>query len=146
MADQAFDWNSTIQNDSSYTLLPDGVYPFTVTAFERGYHNGSDKIPPCPKAVLSLQVDGGSLGTVEVRENLYLHSRAEWKLCEFFTAIGERKKGEPLQMNWNAVSGATGLCELGHRKYKDNDYNQITKFLEPKPQPVPQANYQPGKF
>ena len=146
MADKALDWNSTIENDSSYILLPDGVYPFTVTAFERGYHNGSDKLPPCPKAVLTIQVDGGSLGTVEVHENLFLHSRAEWKLCEFFTAIGERKKGEPLQMNWNAVGGATGLCELGHRKYKDNDYNQITKFLEPKPQPVPQANYKPGQF
>lgn len=146
MADQAFNWDSTIQNDSSYTLLPDGVYPFKVASFERGYHNGSDKIPPCPKAVVALEVDGGALGTVEMRENLYLHSRNEWKLCEFFTSIGQRKKGEPLQMNWNAVTGAVGLCEVGHRKYKDNDYNNVLHFLEPKPQPMPQASYKPGQF
>lgn len=146
MADQAFDWNSTIQNDSSYTLLPDGVYPYTVISFERGYHNGSDNLPPCPKAVISLEVDGGDLGKVELRENLFLHSRAEWKLCEFFISIGQRKKGEPLQMNWSAVPGATGMCEIGRRKYKDNDYNQVKKFLEPKPQPMPQANYKPGQF
>lgn len=146
MADQAYNWDSTIQNDSSYTLLPDGVYPFTVTGFERAYHNGSDKLPPCPKAVVTFQVDGGQLGTVELQENLFLHSRAEWKLCEFFVAIGQRKKGEPLQMNWQKVPGARGMCELGHRTYNGNDYNQVKKFLEPAATPMPQASYTAGKF
>jgi hypothetical protein len=146
MADQAFNWDSTIQNDNSFTLLPDGTYPFTVTGFERDYHNGSDKLPPCPKAVVSIEVDGGSLGKVDVQENLFLHSRAEWKLCEFFVSLGLRKKGEPLQMPWNAVTGAHGMCELGHRTYKDNDYNQIKKFLEPVATPMPSASFKPGKF
>ena len=55
----AMDWDSTIENDSTFTLLPEGVYPFTVTGFERARHNGSAKLDPCPKAVLTIEIDGG---------------------------------------------------------------------------------------
>lgn len=135
MADRAFDWNDTIENDSSFTLLPEGTYPFTVKAFERGAFAGSDKMPPCKKAVLTLEVDGGALGTTEITENLFLHSRAEWKLCQFFTAIGQRKRGEQLRMDWNRVTGARGWVSLIVNKYKkdgeDRQNNRVDKFLDP---------------
>lgn len=149
MADQALNWDSQIQNDSQFTLLPEGPYPFTVKTFERAYHNGSDKIPACPKAVVTLEVDGGSLGTVELRENLFLHSRSEWKLCEFFTAIGQRQHGEQHQPNWQALPGARGMCELGQRTYNGNQYNQVVRYLPPRQdaQPAqPATGYTAGKF
>ena len=64
MADRMFDWNDVIENDSSFTLLPEGRYPFTVVSFERAEHAGSDKIPPCKKAVLTIELDGGALGSL----------------------------------------------------------------------------------
>lgn len=136
MADRAFDWNDTIENDSSFTLLPEGNYPFTVKAFERGEYAGGDKMPACKKAVLTLEVDGGALGVTEITENLYLHSRAEWKLCQFFTAIGLRKRGEQLRMDWNRVPGARGWVALIVNRYKgrdgeDRQNNRVDKFLDP---------------
>lgn len=136
MADRAFDWGDTIENDSSFTLLPEGTYPFTVVKFERGEHAGSDKIPPCKKAVLTIELDGGALGTTEITENLFLHSKQEWKLCQFFTAIGQRKKGEQMRMNWQAVPGAKGWAEVIVNKYKnkngeDRQNNRIDKYLDP---------------
>jgi len=153
--DRALDWDDIIENDDGeFTLLPAGDYPFTVESFERGEFAGSDKMPPCKKAVVTLKVDGGKLGTTTLMENLYLHSRAEWKLCEFFTAIGLRKRGEPLKMPWQQVPGRRGMCTLGIRKYKgqngtDKQTNQVAKFLEPQA-PTPAASapttWQPGAF
>lgn len=136
MADRMFDWGDTIQNDSSFTLLPKGIYPFTVTAFERGDHPGSDKIPPCKMAKLTITIDGGALGTTETTERLFLHSRQEWKLCQFFTAIGARKHGEAMAMDWNRVAGATGWAEVEVNEFTGRDgtpykNNRITRYLDP---------------
>lgn len=155
MADRAFDWNDIIENDSSFTLLPAGTYPFTVKEFERGEYEGGNKMPPCKKAVLTLEIDGGSLGVTEITENLFLHSRAEWKLCQFFTAIGQRKKGEQLRMDWRQVPGSRGMAEIEVNSYKDRDgnprqNNRVKNFLEPKAAAAPTAQggggFTPGAF
>ena len=133
-------WDDEIQRDDSpFQLLPEGDYAFTVRKFERARHGGSEKIPACNKAVLTLDMagDGGS-GTVLT--NLFLHSKFEWKLCQFFTAIGQRKRGEALRMNWNAVPGASGVCRVGVRKWTGNDgreheSNEITEFYDPESTP-----------
>lgn len=144
MADRAFDWNDTIENDASFTLLPKGTYPFTVVSFERAEHSGSDKIPPCKKAVLTLELDGGALGTTTITENLFLHSRQEWKLCQFFTAIGQRKKGEPLRMNWQSVPGSRGMADVIVNEYKnkegrDRQNNRVERYLDPADGVLPTA-------
>lgn len=141
MADRMFDWNDIIENDSSFTLLPEGRYPFTVVSFERAEHAGSDKIPPCKKAVLTIELDGGALGTTQITENLFLHSRMEWKLCEFFTAIGQRKRGEQLRMNWQAVPGARGWCDVIVNEYDEKKdgkktgnkrkNNRVDRYIDP---------------
>ena len=49
-----FGWDDEIQNDSTpFEVLPEGDYRFRVEKFERGRHSGSEKIPPCNKAILS---------------------------------------------------------------------------------------------
>ena len=152
MADRNFDWNDTIENDSSFTLLPEGDYPFTVKSFERGEYPGGKKLPSCKKAVLTIEVDGGELGSVEITHNLFLHSRCEGLLCEFFTAIGQRRRGEQLRMDWNQVPGARGMCSVSVRKWTGNDgsereSNDIKRFLEPAAQPAaPAAGFTPGAF
>ena len=57
-------WEDEIQQESSFILLPEGDYRFTVEKFDRARHNGSDKIPPCNKAILHFRVfspDGSSV-------------------------------------------------------------------------------------
>ncbi len=147
-------WEEEIEKDSEFQLLPEGDYNFGVMSFERGRHNGSDKLPACNKAILKLNV-WGDAGQTLITHNLFLHSSVEGLLCAFFIAIGQRKHGEKLAMNWAAVTGSCGRCHLGIRKYNDKEgierqANQITKFLEPDENITgsmpPAANYKEGTF
>lgn len=132
-------WDAVIENEGSEFIVAEpGDYDFTVIGFERARHEGSAKIPPCNKAIVSIQLEiPGESGNCVIKHNLLLHSKVEWKLCEFFTAIGQRKKGERVQMNWNAVNGARGRCKVTKRSYisktsgKELWTNDIEKFYEP---------------
>lgn len=146
-------WDDVIENDGpDFVLLPEGDYDFEVTKFERGRHNGSEKLPPCNKAIITLKIEGKE-GIAVVTHNLFLHSKCEGMLCAFFTAIGQRKHGEALKMNWNNVMGAKGRLKLGIRKWKGNDgteytSNDVKKFYEPKADatPAPASAWQAGQF
>jgi hypothetical protein len=128
-------WDSSISKDSEFVLLEEQDCDFEVLDFERQRHGGGGKIPACPKAVLSIKLHGKE-GTTTVNENLLLHSLVEWKLCEFFKAIGQRKHGEELQMNWNKVAGAKGRChiyidEWTNDKGEKKKNNKIKYFIDP---------------
>ena len=132
-------WNDTIENDGEdFVLLEPGEYSFAVKAFERGRFQGSAKLPPCNKAVLSISIidekAGRKLSTIQ--HNLFLHTITEGLVCQFFRSIAARKSGEKLQMNWNTVIGARGRCKVGVRDWTGKDgqeyqSNQIEKFLDP---------------
>lgn len=149
----AYDWDSTIENESTgFTLLPEGVYPFTVTEFTRGRHDGSAKLPACNKAILDIKLDGGPLGTTTVKgHNLFLHSKTEGLLCEFFTAIGARKHGETFKMDWSMVPGATGYARVYVDTYIDKNgierqTNRIKNFVDPEEAPKPVQPAQPTQM
>ena len=130
--EREFGWDDTITKDSSdIILLPEGDYNFTVESFERARHTGSDKLPACNKAILTLRVDAPE-GTVKLTHNLFLHSKTEGLLSAFFSSIGQKKKGEPLKMNWAQVPGSTGKCKIGIHTYtKDGEErknNDIKRF------------------
>ena len=155
--ERSLDWNDTIENDSTFTLLPAGDYDFTVVKFERARHQPgpNSKLPPCNKAVLTIEVTDGQQRST-VTHNLFLHSRCEGMLCEFFTAIGQRRHGEPLRMDWTKVQGAHGRCKVGVRDWIGRDgqpmqSNEIKRFYEPEAAPAaaPSAaptGYVPGQF
>lgn len=132
-----FSWDDEISNDSTFVLLPKGEYDFEVKLFERGRHPGSEKLPPCNKAILTLKIFDGNGNECELKHNLFLHSKCEGMLCSFFTAIGQRKRGEPLKMNWQTVTGAKGRCKIDVREWTSNNgnvlqSNEIKSFIEPK--------------
>lgn len=128
MEEREFQWDDTITKDSDeFVLLPEGDYNFVVDSFERARHNGSDKLPPCNKAVLKLRIEAPE-GSTLIMHNLFLHSKTEGMLSAFFSSIGQKKKGEPLKMNWSLVPGSTGKVKLGIRTYDGKQYNEIKKF------------------
>lgn len=143
----ALDWNSEISKESEFELLPEGEYDFEVESFERGRFDGSEKMSACPQANLTLIVkdpDTGKSG--KVYDTLFLHSKAEWRLSQFFSAIGQKKKGEPLRMNWNLVPGAKGRLKLIVNKYtsKNGDQrenNRVSSYLIKE-----QKAFVPGQF
>lgn len=134
------DWDDSIEKDSDYVLLPEGDYEFVVESVERARHPGSDKIPPCNKAIVKLRIDS-QYGTALIRHNLFLHTNMEGMLSAFFTAIGQKKKGEKLKMNWGSVPGSTGRVHVKPKQYNGNEYNDIKKFY-----PKEEKQFKAGEF
>ena len=142
-------WEDTIEKDSDFVLLPDGLYHFTVVGMERTRHTPNPqnpgKLPACNKAIVSIKIVANE-GETELRHNLFLHSTTEGMLSAFFAAIGQKKKGEPLRMNWNTIIGATGVCKVGTRQYNNNNYNEVKSMLYPEDVDYTKVlNQQPGQ-
>lgn len=139
-------WDDQIENDGDdFIILPEGDYDFEIVEFERGRHNGSEKLPPCNKAVVSVKIESPE-GAVTLKHNLFLHTKTEGMLCAFFTGIGQRKKGERVTMDWTKVVGSKGRCKIATRKFvsdkgKELTFNDIKKFYEPEAK-----NFTPGSF
>lgn len=142
-------WDDPIQKDSpDFVVLPEGDYDFEVTEFERGRHNGSEKLPPCNKATVHIKIEGPE-GISIIRHNLFLHSITEGMLTAFFTGIGQRRKGEKVKMNWNAVVGSKGRAKIGVKKWTNDSgnemtFNEIKRFYEPTEGPA--KGYEAGRF
>jgi hypothetical protein len=124
-------WDDSISHqDTEFVLLSDGDYEFEIVNFERGSHNGSAKLPPCKKAVVTFRIKNPAGEPVSIKENFYLHSTQMNKLCNFFRCIGQGEDANgQIRMNWNAVIGSTGRVTIGTKLYNDKKYNEIKKFL-----------------
>lgn len=133
-ASTELDWNDEISGESSATsTLIDGEYNFTVKNMRRERFNGSDKLDPCNKAVLTLEVETEK-GNVNVTTDLMLSKRLEFKLVQFFTSIGQMKPGEKMRMNWNAVVGSKGRALFKPRTFTnrfgtDTTVNAVEKYI-----------------
>lgn len=130
--ERELDWNAEIVKDSEYVLLPPGLYQFTVEGYERAQHtptNPNGKLPSCPKAIVSIKIDANE-GEKILKHNLFLHSSVEGMLSAFFGSIGFKKKGEPLKMAWNQLTGATGVCKVVVKNSSNgNQYNEVKGMI-----------------
>lgn len=145
-------WDDQIEKDNpDFVILPEGDYDFEVESMERGRHNGSEKLPPCNKATLSIRIMAEDGQETTVRHNLFLHKKCEGMLCAFFTAIGLRRHGEKIKMNWNAVPGSRGRCKIKIRNWKSNNgndmqSNEIARFYEPEEGAQTAPQWKAGDF
>ena len=153
MIERELSWDDEIENDrGDWVLLPEGEYPFTIKTYERKRFAGSAKLPPCNQAELTIEIDGGEAGVTTVRHSLYLHTKTEGLLCAFFTAIGQRKHGEKLRMNWQSVPGSKGRCKVVIEDWTGKDgenhqSNRIKSFIEPAETSAAQtATWKAGSF
>ena len=140
-------WDDEIEKDGGdFILLPEGDYFFTVGKFERARFAGSPKMPACNQAKLELTIHSPEHGDVTVFHNLFLHTKTEGLISNFFSGIGQKKKGEKLRMNWGAVIGAKGKCKLEINKFTGNDGNERTnnqvKTFYPYEEAFPQGQAQ----
>ena len=137
-------WDDSVEKGSSFTVLPEGEYDFTIESFERGRYEGSDKVPACPQALLKVRVDAPE-GTCIMNENLRLYDRMQWKLAEFFLSIGAEEVDWRVKMNWKMVPRATGRAEIEVQTVEKNgstrQYNHVKKFL-----PKPKKEFKAGSF
>lgn len=92
----------------------------------------------CNTAELELVILDHEGKERHVFDSLKLNSKMEWMLSQFFLCIGQKKKGEALRPNWNAVVGSRGRVELVINEYKDKNgnakkNNRVGKYLAPEP-------------
>lgn len=131
--ERELNWDEEIAEEGgNYEPLPEGDYRFTVSKVERARSQGKGKLPPCNMAKVTIAIHGAE-NDREVTVNLVLHSSLEWKLSQFFLAVGMKRHGEPLRMNWTGAVGKTGSCHVSIREYKSSDggqrfTNDISKF------------------
>lgn len=143
--DKALDWDSPISYEQpDFVTLDEGVYPFTISKMERKQYEGSRReggLPACPMAELTIEARGKE-GISTFRTRLFLHSRCEGILTNFFTCIGQKKKGETFNPNWNDVQGSSGWARLKVRTFEtrnglEGTANEIDRWLAPDDYRIP---------
>lgn len=146
----AIGWDDEIidPGEPEFILLTPGVYDFTVTGFERGHFDGSEKMDACSMAKLTLRCTNGVQETT-VFTNLFLSSAVAFKLSKFAKAIGDMPagstSGQKFHVDWNNIIGKSGKCKIKTRVYNGRDYNEVDDFIvpdpanAPAPAPMPQA-------
>ena len=146
----AIGWDDEIidPGEPECVLLTPGVYDFTVTGFERGHFDGSEKMDACSMAKLTLRCTNGIQETT-VFTNLFLSSAVAFKLSKFAKSIGdmpaESTAGQKFHVDWNNIIGKSGKCRIKTRVYNGKDYNEVDDFIvpdpaaAPAPTPMPQA-------
>lgn len=154
----AIGWDDEIidPGEPEFILLTPGVYDFTVTGFERGHFDGSEKMDACSMAKLTLRCTNGVQETT-VFTNLFLSSAVAFKLSKFAKSIGDMPAGsttgQKFHVDWNNIIGKRGKCRIKTRVYNGKDYNEVDDFIVPDraaapvPAPMPQVapipNYTP---
>lgn len=132
-----YGWDEAIDLEpSTFTVLTDGEYEFTVTDVERQYHNGSAKLPPCPKAALTLKIETVN-GSATIKHNLFLHGKTMGLVASFFISIGQGSIGDKsVKTDWSKVIGSKGRARIyvdhwTKRDGTEGESNKIKEFLPP---------------
>ena len=119
------DWDSQIENVAKQIMLEDGTYQFEVTELERSRYEGSERIPSCNMAVITLKITT-SEGEAFLKDRLLLTSALKWKLASFFRSISPEPLGETFIMHWDKVVGSKGKLDLKSEEYTGKDGNKHT--------------------
>lgn len=133
---KVFDWDDEIEDDGeerSFVTLEPGKYDFTVTDFERAYHEHKEggKAPSCPMAIVTVRVSTED-GDCYIKENFLLYKKMEWKISQFFRSLGMKKHGEKVKQRWSEIVGQTGRAEVTKESGKTDGvyFNHIKTWLE----------------
>ena len=138
----AIGWDDEIidPGEPEFILLTPGIYDFTVTGFERGHFDGSEKMDACSMAKLTLRCSNGVQETT-VFTNLFLSSSVAFKLSKFAKSIGDMPAGsttgQKFHVDWNNIIGKHGKCRIKTRVYNGKDYNDVDDFIVPDPAAAP---------
>ena len=149
------DWDSEYEdNGSGFILLDPGYYPFTVDKLEKEYYEGSEKVPPCPRASLTLKIQLVDGRETSVFDSILLYSGGTWRVNRFFEALGFQKEpsvADPdkliMKPHWGEVIGKQGWVKIKNRSYttkngEDRTTNDIDEYVDPKDWNKALASYQ----
>lgn len=145
MQDVALDWDvcEADPDDGSHggrTPLPEGFYPFRVERMERERYQGSQKMPQCPMAKLTLAVAGTDGRETSVQQRLYITRNQLWKVSRFMESVGRgHNEAGKVIIDWGGIEGMGGFVKLKVRSYTGRDgqerqTNDVEWFVKPEEQ------------
>lgn len=145
MQDVALDWDVCEADPDDgqhggWTLLPEGFYPFRVERMERERYQGSQKMPQCPMAKLTLSVTGADGRDTTVQQRLYITRNQLWKVSRFMESVGRGRNGAgKVIIDWGGIEGMGGFVKLKVRSYTGRDgqerqTNDVEWFVKPEEQ------------
>lgn len=145
MQDVALDWDVCEADPDDghhggWTLLPEGFYPFRVERMERERYQGSQKMPQCPMAKLTLAVAGTDGSETQVQQRLYITRNRLWKVSRFMEAVGRGRNADgKVIIDWGGIEGMGGFVKLKVRSYTGRDgqerqTNDVEWFVKPEEQ------------
>lgn len=138
-----YDFDQELDAPKPLTTFPEGLCSFTVMKMEKRREEVKNKgisVGTCNIAKVIMAVTHVSSGETDTLDyDLVLETSRMFRLWEFFTAIGQRKHGDPqlkFAPNWAKVVGSTGLLLTKHnqgKKVRDDGtfpvFVNIAKFL-----------------
>lgn len=134
---------SAPQNEKTeFTVLPDGVYKFTVAKVEHSVYQPKEGkttgiTKPCKQIKLGIIVDGGASGKTWSDENLYCWPSCLFRVLLVLKSIGAiPEHGFKGAMPIDQFKGGEGVCHVKKESFKRNDGTQgeknvIDRFLLP---------------
>ncbi|OUO92068.1 hypothetical protein B5F40_01670 [Gordonibacter sp. An230] len=137
---EALDWDDEVSDEGGFTLLPAGTYPFEVAKVEKEYFEGSNKMAPCPRAAVTLNVLTDT-GWVPLVDRLMLNTKTAWRVARFFESLGFEKEPNAegkmvMRPHWNEIVGRQGWAKIKVRTYAKKDggegeANDVDTYLRP---------------
>lgn len=125
--------------EQEYVLLEPGEYQFKVEDVDFDDHNGSAKIPPCGKVIVSLSVETEQ-GKAYIKNNFYVCKEGAGMIASFLKSIGVLKDGQKtFTPDWESYVGKTGMVKTSQHEYNGNTYNNVDRFLAPSKKAQKQA-------
>ena len=117
----ALGWDDEAKvQDNQYEVLPEGVYTYEVVNFKREHFDGSDKMSPCPVAVLQLKCTNQATG---------ITGTSFFKSCSLLDPNAAEGSNMPMSLFNNCV-GCTGTVKVkvskstkGGKTYENNEFN-----------------------
>lgn len=131
--DKQFGWNDAIENDGQeqeqLIIVPEGDYDFKIVDFQRAKAKSGANM-----AHVTMRVETDK-GASLIHEYIVLTSSQEWKISAFFRSIGQKKRGERVQMDWSKVDGAKGRAHVIVEDYTDSQGNEkqsnkISRYID----------------
>lgn len=125
------DWDTTtFAAGNDFVLLPEGDYGFTILKTERERCQDG-----APKLTLTLDVDGGELGHVQLKDGIKWVGSMQWKIASVLEAVGAERDGEGnVTGSVEACVGMMGAAHVGVRKWigkdgKERESNQVERYI-----------------
>lgn len=149
---RAMEWDEdATATTNEFTVLEPGTYTFRVEDFARAEYNGSDKIPACHEADVTISCANPEGAQAKLTVRFFMVTSMQWKMTQFFRACGalapdspDGTSFKPGQLFKESV-GMIGRCVVSKRRFtgkdgKEREANDVKEFVAPKAAPASSAS------